>query len=56
MQFQGWTGKACSYKISAFYPDGLRNFVDIFARKFQNFPILKKNPNTASQKTSLTKI
>jgi hypothetical protein len=28
----------------------------IFLRKSPNFPILKKNPNRASQKTSFTKI
>jgi hypothetical protein len=28
----------------------------IFARKCQNFPILKKDPNRASQKVSFTKI
>jgi hypothetical protein len=25
------------FRLSSFHPDGLRNFVDIFLRKFQNF-------------------
>jgi hypothetical protein len=31
-----------------FYPDGLRQIFDHFSSKFQNFLILKKDPNRAS--------
>jgi hypothetical protein len=38
------------FKLSSFYPDGLRLFFDIFSRKFQNFSEevlseFQKNPN-----------
>jgi hypothetical protein len=35
------------FQLSCFYPDGLRQIIDHFSSKFQNFPILKKIPNRA---------
>jgi hypothetical protein len=63
MKFDYTNHVHAKYQLSSFYPDELRQVLDLFARKFQDFPKkksefsnAKKNLNRASQRASFTKI